>query len=788
MSDNRLHEGLNEPQYQAVEHDEGPVLVLAGPGSGKTRVITHRIARLLEKNVRPSRILALTFTNKAADEMKSRIQILAPGKWVWVGTFHKFCASLLREHAPERGLERNYTIYDTDESGALLKQVIAGTRIPPGVTQQGVQTAISWAKNAMILPEDYHAKPGSLLGETVEEVYPKYQEELKRANAVDFDDLLLHVAFLLQKNEELRAKLDERYLYVLIDEYQDTNLVQYAIARSLSRNISNLMVSGDPDQSIYGWRGANIKNILDFEDDFPQAKIIRLEQNYRSTKRILAVADQLIQNNRFRKPKTLFTDNEEGNKVRLVLGEDQQEEAESIAEEIAREIAAGTRKASDYAIFYRMNALSRNLEHALRRHGVPFQLIRGLEFYERKEVKDLIAYLQLVHNPRDTISFSRVVNEPRRGIGKTTLKKISDYGSELGLPMLEAAREFLGGKTAGISAKTKKSLAGFIEMTERLQAAVSEELPVESLIALVLQETKYEDQFRLSESEEDADRLANIQELLSAARDFDAFEHHDNLEDPLQAFLEQTSLSSDIDTWDSETDRVSLMTLHAAKGLEFPVVYIIAVEEGILPHERSSHKEEQEEEERRLLFVGITRAKEELRLSHTIRRGFRGSFNNSISSRFLMELPKDSMWILSEPGSLSESLKQGEDTLRVVYEKGANENCGDSEYFEDYSEEYDDVHVEYGDDGKPICRRPQKRKKDSKPAEKLFSLTTGQELLKKQIAKFEVGTMVRHENHGIGVIDKVGKNKVRISFFSEAGTLDLEIADPKLSLIPGRTR
>lgn len=799
MNNDLLLNGLNDPQIEAVCAGEGPLLVLAGPGSGKTRVITHRIAHLIQNGVRPSRILALTFTNKAADEMKSRLQLLVPEIFVWIGTFHKFCASLLRQYAGECGLSPNYSIYDTDESGSILKKLLNSSRQPPGVSLQGVQSAISWAKNGLIPPEDYLAKPGSILGMVVEEVYPKYQKELGRANAVDFDDLLMDVALLLQKNEEIRAKLDDRYRYVLVDEYQDTNLVQYAIARSLSRDHSNLMVSGDPDQSIYGWRGANIRNILDFEKDFPTVKTIRLEQNYRSTKRILAVADTLIRFNRFRKDKDLYTDNNIGEKVRLVIGSDQQEEADVIAEEIAREIAEKKRKPADYAIFYRTNALSRNLEHSLRRHNVPFQLVRGLEFYRRKEVKDLVSYLQLVHNPRDTISFERIVNEPRRGIGRTTLKKISDYGSNLGISTLDAAREVVRAKSGGISTKARKAIEDFIAMIERLQTEAEKDYPVESMISLILKETKYEDQYRLSESEEDTERLENIQELLSAARDFDRMDHSET-ENPIEAFLEQAALTADTDAWDTETDKVSLMTLHAAKGLEFPVVYIIAIEEGILPHERSNSREEQAEEERRLFFVGLTRAEEELRLSYAARRGFRGSFNNTISSRFLLELPRETMWILNDPGSITQRIKAGENgDVRIVYDHDAirsqeyDQADEASDNFEVY-EEYEDVHIEYDEDGNAVERKPKrksKRKLEKREGnEMLLSLTTGQELLKRKIAplRLEPGMMVRHENYGTGFVEKVLKETARIMFFSDAGVQEVSLRDENLEIIPGRTR
>ncbi|MCL2624548.1 MAG: UvrD-helicase domain-containing protein, partial [Planctomycetaceae bacterium] len=441
MSCSYLLDGLNAPQQEAVQHKDGPLLVLAGPGSGKTRVVTHRIAWLLQNGVRGGQILALTFTNKAAHEMKLRLESLAPQTSVWVGTFHKFCSWTLRQYAQHVGLDTRFSIYDTDQSKKLLDTVLGQTRLPPGINSGQIASAVSWAKNALTLPAQYVARQGSLLGSIVEDVYPAYQDALKRANAVDFDDLLLHIAVLLRTHPEVRETLDNRFRYILVDEYQDTNLAQYAIARMLSVNYRNLAVTGDPDQSIYGWRGANIRNILDFEKDFEDVKMIRLEQNYRSTKRILRAASEVIQYNVHRKKKELFTDNPEGVPVRLLRCFDQREEAEFIAEEIAREVARGKRRPKDYAIFYRMNALSRNLEHAMRRNNVPFQLVRGLEFFNRKEIKDIIAYLQLLYNKSDTIAFLRIINEPRRGIGRTTVERIAEHAFRLGVSHLGAARD-----------------------------------------------------------------------------------------------------------------------------------------------------------------------------------------------------------------------------------------------------------------------------------------------------------------------------------------------------------
>src|SRR5208283_311918 len=400
-----LLQNLTEAQREAVLHLDGPLLILAGPGSGKTPVITHRIARMLAEGVPGHQILALTFTNKAADEMRLRIERLAPGSQVWISTFHRFCARLLRKYAAIVGLAENYTIYDTGDSAQALRRAMSQLQIDATFSSpESIARAISWAKNNLISPDQYPPRSGNPLGGAVQRVYPAYQAKLATSNAVDFDDLLLHVATMLRQNPEVRRCLDERFRYILVDEYQDTNLAQYAIARALSIDYPNLAVTGDPDQSIYGWRGANLNNILNFEKDYPEVRVVRLERNYRSTKRILRVADELISHNLRRKKKALFTENEAGEPVRMVTYGTHKDEAEGIAGEIAGEIAAGRRSARDFAIFYRTNALSRTFELALREAGVPYQMINGVEFFQRKEIKDVLAYLQLANNPHDEVA------------------------------------------------------------------------------------------------------------------------------------------------------------------------------------------------------------------------------------------------------------------------------------------------------------------------------------------------------------------------------------------------
>jgi len=625
-------DSLTPEQREAVEHVDGPLLILAGPGSGKTRVVTHRVAHLLSQGIASWQILALTFTNKAAEAMRERIELLAPGSPVWVGTFHRFCARLLRQYAAHVGLAENYTIYDTSDCKRVIRRVIEQVGADLTLTTPNqIIGGISWAKNNLVAPEEYKPKPGSMLGSTLAKIYPAYQQQLRLSNAVDFDDLLMYVAVLLKNNPELRTTLDARYRYILVDEYQDTNLAQYAIVRALSINYPNLAVTGDPDQSIYGWRGANLRNILDFEKDYPNVHVVRLERNYRSTQNILQVADQLIGHNVQRKVKALYTENEVGRLVRLVRCRNEKEEAESIAAQIASDIDAGRRRPRDFAIFYRVNALSRTLEDSMRSHGIPYQIVRGVEFYQRQEIKDVVAYLQLLNNPCDDVALLRVINTPTRGIGKTTIQSIRAFAEERRIPLLEAARQ--AGSMETLKPRAALAVARFVTIMDRLgEVAMA---PIEEILGHVLNLSGYRERLMKSKDEEDQNRLANIEEILTVARQFDT---ENPGEGHLEAFLEQSALVNDTDDWETENDRVTLMTLHAAKGLEFPVVFLIAVEQGLLPHERSSSDRSQLEEERRLLFVGITRAESELRLSLATQRDFRGRRQYTIPSDFLMEL------------------------------------------------------------------------------------------------------------------------------------------------------
>jgi DNA helicase-2/ATP-dependent DNA helicase PcrA len=630
---------LTPAQREAVTHLEGPLLILAGAGSGKTRVITRRVAYLLSHGVRPGNILAITFTNKAAGEMRQRVDALVPGSRVWISTFHSLGARLLRQYGERLDLDRNFTIYDVADRAKLVKVALEDAGIDNArFTPDTIAGAISKAKNQLLGPERYAERANDFYAQTVARVYPAYEKRLRDANALDFDDLLYWPALALKHDPELRAELDARFRFVLIDEYQDTNQAQYAIARGLSVDNPNLCVVGDPDQSIYKFRGSDIRNILDFERDFPDARVLTLSTNYRSTKSILRAADALIAHNKQRKPKDLVTDNPAGQPVAVLTFETGLDEAEGIARRIRGSVEGGKRSYRDFAVFLRINALSRGLETAFVKQRVPFQIVKGLAFFDRKENRDVLAYLRLLLNPRDDLSFLRAVNEPARGVGKVSLDHLQKYATPREKSLLDAARDVA--KIPTIKGKAAAGLRDFVLLMDTL-APVRDAQPDE-VIRRVLEESGYRRMLMDSRDEEDQDRLANIEELITAAKQFAEEDNSRTVGD----FLENITLASDVDGWDQRQESVSVMTLHAAKGLEFPVVYMVAVEQGLLPHERSLGRDEEVEEERRLAFVGMTRAKEELYLSHARLREFRGNTLYAVPSMFLDELPADGIQTL----------------------------------------------------------------------------------------------------------------------------------------------
>jgi DNA helicase-2/ATP-dependent DNA helicase PcrA len=638
---------LTPAQREAVTHFEGPLLILAGAGSGKTRVITRRVAWLMQQGVRPQNILAVTFTNKAAGEMRNRIwdllpesdrldphgMVLLPHRFLRVSTFHSFGAHLLRVHAERLGLDRNFTIYDQSDRTKMVKAAAEDATVDNNrFTPDTVSAAISKAKNQLLSPEKYAERANDFFAQVVARVYPVYEKRMREANALDFDDLLYWPALALRHDAELRAELDARFRFVLIDEYQDTNHAQYAIARGLSQDHPNLCVVGDPDQSIYAFRGSDIRNILDFERDFPQARVLTLTNNYRSTKAILEAASTLIAQNTQRKPKDLTTANPAGQPVTVLTFETGLDEAEGIASRIRDAAEHGKRHYRDFAVFMRINALSRALEMAFVKCRVPFQIVKGLAFFERKENRDILAYLRLLLNPRDDLSFERAVNEPPRGIGKISLEHLRKYALPREMSLLGAASEVA--KIPAIKGKAAAGLATFAQLIHDLTQ--QHDAQPDEVIRQVLDRSGYRQMLLESSDTQDEERLANIEELITAAKQFAAEDSIRTIGD----FLENITLASDQDGWDQEQDCVSVMTMHAAKGLEFPVVYMVATEQGLLPHERSLGRNEEVEEERRLAFVGMTRAMEELYLCHSRLREFRGTTLYAVPSMFLEELPK----------------------------------------------------------------------------------------------------------------------------------------------------
>jgi DNA helicase-2/ATP-dependent DNA helicase PcrA len=582
--------------------------------------------------VRSGNILAITFTNKAAGEMRQRVETLVPDCKVWISTFHSLGARLLRQYADRFNFERNFTIYDQAERLRVVKMALEDANIDNvRFTPENIQSAISKAKNKLLGPERYAERANDFISRTVAQVYPVYEKRMRECNAFDFDDLLYFPALALKNDAELRAELDARFRFVLIDEYQDTNHAQYVIARQLSLDYPNLCVVGDPDQSIYKFRGSDIRNILDFERDFSQARVLTLSLNYRSTKSILRAASHLIAHNQQRKPKDLVTDNPEGQPVTVLTYETGTHEADGMSRRIQAAVASGQRSYRDFAVFLRINALSRAVEQAFIARRIPYQIVRGLAFFERKENRDILAYLRLLVNPRDDLSFLRSVNEPSRGIGKTSLEHLRSYAEPRELSLLAAAEQVQ--HISQIKGRAASGLRDFAALLRDLQPLL--EAAPDEVIRQILDRSGYRQMLRDSRNEEDEERLANIEELITAARQFAAEDGGRTIAD----FLENITLASDVDGWDERQDSVSVMTLHAAKGLEFPVVFIAAVEQGILPHERSLSRDEEVEEERRLAFVGITRAKQECYLSHARLREFRGSTLYAIPSSFLDELP-----------------------------------------------------------------------------------------------------------------------------------------------------
>lgn len=638
---NPIFDTLNDRQCEAVKHTEGPLLITAGAGSGKTKVLTCRIAHLLELGVAPYRILAITFTNKAAKEMKERVTNLvgAQADSIWLSTFHSFCAKLLRfEVDGFHGYTRNFTIYDSSDQLVLVKDCLKKLNLDDKqFTPRSVLGTISSAKNVLMDAKAFAAKASDFYEQKVADVYALYQEKLRENNAVDFDDLLFLAVRLLQENEEVREKYQFRFQYILVDEYQDTNHAQYALTKILAARWRNICVVGDADQSIYAWRGADIRNIIDFTRDYPDAASIKLEQNYRSTKTILHAANAVIDNNESRPKKTLWTENPTGNKIIHYQAQTEHDEADYIAGVIYNRHEISHEPYGDMAILFRTNAQSRVLEEKLMRYAIPYTMVGGTKFYDRKEIKDVLAYLRLLYNPEDSLSLTRIINVPKRNIGATTMEHVAAYAEAQGISLFEALSST---DEIPVTKRAKASLENFAAMIFDLLNDI-EGKDVLSLIETVIKQTGYGDMLD-KEAEHDPQgesRKENVGEFLSVAKDY----MDSNPEGNLQDFLENVALVSDVDDFESSDSKVTLMTLHAAKGLEFPVVFLTGLDEGLFPHSRTLMDPAQVEEERRLAYVGITRAERQLYVTNAVTRTMYGRISAYMPSRFLAEIPPQFM-------------------------------------------------------------------------------------------------------------------------------------------------
>lgn len=680
---NQLLSGLNPVQQEAVKTTDGPLLLMAGAGSGKTRVLTHRIAYLMaEKHVAPWNILAITFTNKAAREMKERVEsILGPGAdEIWISTFHSMCVRILRRDIDRIGINRNFSILDTADQLSVIKGILKERNIDPKkFDPRSILGSISSAKNELIEPEEFAKTAGGYYDQVTSDVYADYQKKLLKNQSLDFDDLIMTTIKLFERVPEVLEFYQRKFQYIHVDEYQDTNRAQYLLVKQLAARLENICVVGDSDQSIYRWRGADIANILSFEKDYPSANVILLEQNYRSTKRILQAANEVIKNNSNRKPKNLWTGNDEGVKLSYYSGDNEFGEGQFVAGKIYELNSSGRRKLSDIAILYRTNAQSRVIEETLLKAGLNYNIVGGTKFYDRKEIKDILAYLRLVSNPDDDISFTRIVNVPKRGVGATSLEKIASYAAMNGMSLFQAIKQV---DFIGVSAKAANALDGFGAMIENL-TNMQDYLSITELTEEILDKTEYREMLKAEKSIEAQSRLENIDEFLSVTKNFE----QKSEDKSLVAFLTDLALIADIDQLDQKEeesggkDAVTLMTLHAAKGLEFPVVFLMGMEEGVFPHSRSLMEEAEMEEERRLAYVGITRAEEELYLTNAKMRTLFGRTNMNPESRFIREIPGDLLENLNEkknprmqPGRKMQP-KRGPVSRPVSY---ANKTGGDS--------------------------------------------------------------------------------------------------------------
>ena len=789
-----IFSGLNPAQQEAVACLEGPLLIMAGAGSGKTRVLTHRIANLLEHGAAPYSILAITFTNKAAAEMRERVEnMIGPmAKDIWLSTFHSFCARFLRREIESTGMYKsNFVIYDSGDSQTVVKKVIRELNLDekqynPG----GIRNAISNAKNQMLGPMAFEAQANDFYQKKVAEVYKGYQKLLRENNALDFDDLLLVTVSLLSENEEIRSRYQRRFRYILVDEYQDTNGAQYQLTTLLAGGYRNLCVVGDADQSIYGWRGADISNIMNFEQDYPDAKTIMLEQNYRSTKTILAAANAVIENNSHRKKKNLWTDNVQGDKITTYMASDERDEARFITESISKQHDIYKTSYGDIAILYRTNAQSRVLEDAFMRVGLPYTMVGGLKFYDRLEIKDITAYLRVLYNPMDSVSLMRIINVPKRGLGQSTIEKLMVYGVENNLSLFEViANEELLEQVPGLTARSKNPLKKFAELLFTLMERM-DKLAVSDLIQEVMDATGYLEALKNDKAEkklENESRIENLQEFVGVAKDFEKEEEE---EPNLENFLSKMALLSDIDNSDLEEERVTLMTLHSAKGLEFPVVFMTGMEEGMFPHSRTLMEPEELEEERRLLYVAITRAEKHCILTNAQNRFRYGKMEFDNPSRFIEEIDPEliegeGMNSRSSFGGFGRRSSYGSDRSSGRDSYGSDGGYGGSMPWDSKS-----VSSQFKADPKPSYTSPKPKPTASsasfssslKPA----SAASSSSSLKPSSSSLREGCKIEHQRFGIGEVLKLegsGENAKATVAFAHAGTKQLLLKFAKYTII-----
>lgn len=718
-----IYDGLNPAQTQAVAHTDGPLLIMAGAGSGKTKVLTCKIAALLEKGISPYNILAITFTNKAATEMRQRVDnmIGEKAKYVWLSTFHSFCARFLRFEIEALGIyKKNFVIYDTADAQTLIKNCLKELNLDEKqYAPYAVQSTISNAKNMMLSPEEFARDAGDFFARKVAEIYDVYQQHLLENNALDFDDLLMLAVKVLKEHSDVREKYQDRFQYILVDEYQDTNGAQYQLTTLLAGKYRNLCVVGDADQSIYGWRGADIRNIMDFEKDYPEAAVIKLEQNYRSTKTILNAANSVIEHNIDRKPKELWTNNPQGEKIIHYTASDERDEADFITREAVKQKTLFNASYGDMAVLYRTNAQSRALEEGFMHAGVPYTMVGGLKFYDRKEIKDILAYLRLIYNPEDTVSLMRIINVPKRSLGAVTMNKLAEFADMYNMNLFDAVS---APETAPITPKAKHALTAFAEFIMEM-SNLSMQISVHKLIEKVMEKSGYVAELEKENKIENQTRLENMQEFLSVAKNFEATSEEPTLEN----FLSTVSLVSDIDNADIEGDSVTLMTMHSAKGLEFPIVFLAGMEEGLFPHARTLMNEAEIEEERRTCYVGITRAERKLYITNAQRRMIFGRGVSYEPSRFISEIP-----------------------IQYLEEKEAKRSMSFSDGFKGHYGSYKSTNSNYstgGIFGKTAPLSINDRAKAVKPA--------GNAVRPDLSVKWKVGDKAKHAKWGIGTIVSV---------------------------------